>query len=391
MTRYFGTDGIRGRANVGKLAPQRVLALGLAIGTVLRKRVHAPKLVLGRDTRGSGDALVAALTAGLTGAGVGVLDAGTLPTPGVSFMTQRHHADMGAMITASHNPHHDNGIKLFDEHGCKIGEADQAAIEAAVTGNLSDAALCERPARIQILSDSQPAYVDHLVSAWPQGMLMGDLKIVVDCAHGAAFETTQMLGDRLGLKDVIFIGTQPDGTNINAGVGSTHPDAMITAVLSHQADLGIGLDGDADRVLFCDETGKLIDGDQIMAVLARQAYENNTLKGGAVVATVMSNLGLERYVKSLGLDFIRTPVGDKHVAAHMHKFGQNVGGEQSGHILLTDFGPTSDAMLAALRILAALTQADARASKFLNVFEPVPQILKNIPYSGASPIGTPEL
>lgn len=387
MGKYFGTDGVRGRAGEGKLTPSRLTELGLAVGEVLTDKTDTPVMIIGRDTRESGDMLFEAFTNGLVQKGVQILDAGIVPTPAVSMLTaSTGTAVMGAMITASHNPYHDNGLKLFSADGFKISDKDQHAIEVAL--DMVDSSDITNTGSILPLADGAERYVEALTQTWPEEIENRNAQIVVDCANGAAFETAQMLFAQLGFENITFIGTQPNGTNINKGVGSTHPEKLIETVKTRKADLGIAFDGDADRLLLCDENGAIIDGDQIIGVLARQAYETGRLKGGAVIATVMSNLGLERYVNSLDLNFIRTAVGDRHVAAHMRRFGQNIGGEQSGHILILDICPAGDGSLAALHVLAALLKSGQKASKFLHVFKPVPQILKNVRYSGDSPVGT---
>jgi phosphoglucosamine mutase len=385
MPHYFGTDGIRGRAGDGKLSEPSLEKLAQAIGAHFGAGATA---VIGRDTRESGDWVKRALTRGLTAQGVNVTSVGVLPTPATASMVPHLCADFGLMITASHNPYHDNGVKLFGPDGRKISDAAQDAIETLIETVMThglDAA--ERSGVEQTELGKADVYVEALLAAFRstgQSSLL-DLKIVVDCANGAAFETFPTALRALGA-DPILIGVAPNGQNINADCGSTHPEALAKAVRDNGADIGVALDGDADRLIMVDSHGDVVDGDQLIARLATDWQAEKRLHGGKIVSTVMSNLGLERYLEAKGLTLVRTAVGDRHVAARMIALEANLGGEPSGHLLMTDYGATGDGSLAALMVLAGLLASGQSSADYLRVFLPFPQILKNVRYSGASPL-----
>lgn len=390
---FFGTDGIRGPANVGVLTPDNVMRFGMAAGKYfLRNNIHKHSVIIGKDTRLSGYMIEPALVAGFASVGMDVKLCGPIPTPGIALLTTRLRADLGVMITASHNGFSDNGIKLFGPDGRKLSDEAELAIEALMKeGWKKGLAINEKLGRVRRYEDFQARYIEIAKRTFPLGMSLKGMKIVIDCANGAAYKTAPDTFWELGADEVISIGVSPNGSNINDKCGSTHTDAIISKTLETGADIGIALDGDADRVLICDEKGNLIDGDQLLALIATGWRNNNQLTNGGVVSTVMSNLGLERYFEGQGLDFIRTNVGDRHVAARMLEGGYNLGGEQSGHILMTDFASTGDGTIASLQILAQIIRSGRLASEVLNVFETVPQVLENIPFSGTSPLEKPEV
>ncbi len=390
---FFGTDGIRGPANVGVLTPDNVMRFGMAAGKYfLRNNIHKHSVIIGKDTRLSGYMIEPALVAGFASVGMDVKLCGPIPTPAVALLTTRLRADLGVMITASHNGFSDNGIKLFGPDGRKLSDEAELAIEALMKeGWKKGLAINEKLGRVRRYEDFQARYIEIAKRTFPLGMSLKGMKIVIDCANGAAYKTAPDTFWELGADEVISIGVSPNGSNINDKCGSTHTDAIISKTLETGADIGIALDGDADRVLICDEKGNLIDGDQLLALIATGWRNNDQLTNGGVVSTVMSNLGLERYFEGQGLDFIRTNVGDRHVAARMLEGGYNLGGEQSGHILMTDFASTGDGTIASLQILAQIIRSGRLASEVLNVFETVPQVLENIPFSGTSPLEKPEV
>ena len=390
---FFGTDGIRGPANVGILTPDNIMRFGMAAGKYfLRGNTHKHSVIIGKDTRLSGYMIEPALVAGFASVGMDVKLTGPIPTPGVAVMSTRLRADLGVMITASHNGFSDNGIKLFGPDGRKLSDEAELEIEALMEEGWKEGlAVNTDLGRVRRYEDFQARYIEIAKRTFPKGMSLKGMKIVIDCANGAAYKTAPDTLWELGADEVIPIGVSPNGSNINHKCGSTHTDAVISKTLETGADIGIALDGDADRVLICDEKGKLIDGDQLLALIAKGWRDSGDLANGGVVSTVMSNLGLEHFFKNQGLDFIRTNVGDRHVAARMHKGGYNLGGEQSGHILMTDFASTGDGTIAALQILAQIIRAGRPSSEVLNVFDAVPQMLKNIPYSGTSPLEKPEI
>ena len=391
--KFFGTDGIRGPANVGILTPDNIMRFGMAAGKYfLRANTRKHSVIIGKDTRLSGYMIEHALVAGFTSVGMDVKQTGPIPTPGVALLTTRLRADLGVMITASHNGFSDNGIKLFGPDGRKLSDEAELEIEALMAEGWKEGlAINKDLGRVRRYEDFQARYIEIAKRTFPKGMSLKGMKIVIDCANGAGYKTAPDTLWELGADEVIPIGVSPNGSNINYKCGSTHTDAVISKTLETGADIGIALDGDADRVLICDEKGKLIDGDQLLALIAKGWKDSDDLANGGVVATVMSNLGLENYIKNQGLDFIRTNVGDRHVAARMYEGGYNLGGEQSGHILMTDFASTGDGTIAALQILAQIIRAGRPASEVLNVFDAVPQALKNIPYSDTSPLEKPEV
>jgi len=378
MTRkLFGTDGLRGTANREPITARTALELALAAGAQFRRGDHRHRVVIGKDTRLSGYMLEPALTAGFISMGMDVIILGPQPTPAVAMLTRSLRADLGVVISASHNPYQDNGIKLFGPDGYKLSDAVELAIEqkmAARNGNLAEPQELGRAMR---LDDANGRYIEFVKNSFPKGLTLDNLKIVVDCAHGAAYRVAPAVLRELGA-DVIAIGVEPDGMNINRECGATAPAAMCQAVLDHGAHLGIALDGDADRLMLADEKGQILDGDQLMALVARSWSAAGRLAAGGVVATVMSNLGLERYLGGLGIELHRTPVGDRYVVERMRAGGFNVGGEQSGHIILSDYVTTGDGLIAALQVLAVLVTADRPASETGRLFAPFPQRLKSL-------------
>ena len=374
--KYFGTDGIRGRANSHPMTAEVAMRLGQAAGRHFTRGAHRHSVVIGKDTRRSGYMLETALTAGFTSVGMDVLQTGPIPTPAVGVLTRSLRADAGVMISASHNPFEDNGIKLFGPDGYKLSDAVEAEIEALMENgtHLVPPGQIGRATRID---DGRGRYIEVCKASFPRGRTLSGLKIVVDCANGAAYRTAPEVLWELGA-EVIRIGATPNGENINLNCGSTDPAAAQAAVIEQSADLGIALDGDADRVHLIDETGRVIDGDQVMALIATRMAEAGTLAHGTLVATVMSNLGLERLLAEQDIRLIRTKVGDRYVVERMRREGFNLGGEQSGHIILGDHVTTGDGLLAALQVLAALIEADRPASELCRLFEPCPQLLKNV-------------
>ena len=385
MTRkFFGTDGIRGRTNEGAMTAATVMRVGQAAGTHFLRGEHRHRVVIGKDTRLSGYMMESALVAGFTSVGMDVIMTGPLPTPAIALLTREMRADLGVMISASHNPFEDNGIKLFGPDGYKLSDDAEAAIELL----LEQQPLLVQPDRIgraRRIDDASGRYIHAVKQSISSEIRFDGLKVVVDCAHGAAYEVAPSAIWELGA-NVIAIGVSPNGTNINDGVGSTSLAAMRERVVEEGADIGIALDGDADRLIVIDEKGKAVDGDQIMGLIATRLHDQGALRGGGVVATVMSNLGLERYLQSMGLTLERTKVGDRYVLERMRAGGFNLGGEQSGHMILTDHATTGDGTMAALSVLASLVRTGKPASELLHVFDPVPQLLKNVRYSGSTPL-----
>jgi phosphoglucosamine mutase len=386
---YFGTDGIRGRANGKKLNAATAMKVGQAAGTHFLRGTHKHRVVIGKDTRLSGYMMETALVAGFTSVGMDVIMTGPLPTPAVALLTREMRADLGVMISASHNAFADNGIKLFGPDGFKLSDADEIAIEAAMAAEqaLADGDAIGRARRIE---DSRGRYIHAIKQSLPNETRLDGLKIVVDCAHGAAYTVAPTAIWELGA-EVIAIGVTPNGTNINDGVGSTSLEAISRRVVDERADIGIALDGDADRLIVIDEKGHTVDGDQIMALIGTRMAASGDLRGGGIVATVMSNLGLERMLDGVGLELVRTHVGDRYVLEAMRAGGYNVGGEQSGHMILLDHATTGDGCIAALQVLAALVHSGKPASELLHLFEPVPQLLKNVVYAGSDPLLDPNV
>ncbi len=391
MTRkLFGTDGIRGAANTEPMTAETALRVAMAAAQQFRRGNHRHLVVIAKDTRLSGYMLEPALTAGFISMGMDVTLVGPLPTPAVAMLVRSLRADMGVMLSASHNPFEDNGIKLFGPDGYKLSDEVEAAIEARMAEGFAQADLAGPRAlgRARRLDDASGRYIEHVKSGFPRGLRLDGLKIVVDCAHGAAYKVAPKVLWELGA-DVVPVAVAPDGFNINKDCGATAPLAMREAVVTHGADLGIALDGDADRLILADEHGTQIDGDQIMALIGRGWADTGRLRGGGVVATVMSNLGLELYLKDRGLTLARTPVGDRYVVEHMREHGFNLGGEQSGHIVMSDYGTTGDGLAAALQVLAEIQRTGRPASEVLSVFTPLPQVLKNVrfdPSGGVKPL-----
>ncbi|MFP5480031.1 MAG: phosphoglucosamine mutase [Alphaproteobacteria bacterium] len=384
--KLFGTDGVRGRANTWPMTAEMALKLGAAAGRHFRRDGSAAhRVVIGKDTRLSGYMLENALTAGLTSTGMNVLLLGPVPTPAVGYLTRSMRADVGVMISASHNPHQDNGIKFFGPDGFKLSDTAEAEIEALVEGEILPAKP-ENIGRAKRIEDGRGRYQEFVKTSFPHGLRLDGLKVVIDCANGAAYKAAPEVLWELGA-EVVPVGVSPNGTNINDRCGSTHTETAAEAVVAHGAHVGISLDGDADRVMILDETGRVADGDQIMALLAARWAELGRLQGGALVATVMSNLGLERFLEGRGLKLERTAVGDRYVVERMREGGFNLGGEQSGHIVMTDYATTGDGLIAGLQFLAEMVRTGRPASELTRSFETVPQLLKNVRFpAGALPL-----
>ncbi|MGU3420627.1 phosphoglucosamine mutase [Methylobacterium sp. D54C] len=385
MRKYFGTDGIRGRAN-GVITPELALKVGQAAGLVFQRGDHRHRVVIGKDTRLSGYMIETALVAGFTSVGMDVLLLGPVPTPAVAMLTRSMRADLGVMISASHNPFEDNGIKLFGPDGFKLNDAIEHEIEGLIEADmhkrLSGSNDLGRAKRIESV---HARYIEFAKRTLPRQVTLDGLRVVVDCANGAAYRVAPETLWELGA-EVIAIGTEPDGFNINRDVGSTAPAALIDMVRERRADIGIALDGDADRVLIVDEKGQVVDGDQLMAVVARSWKEDERLTQPGVVATIMSNLGLERFLGGLGLTLARTAVGDRYVLEHMRAHGYNLGGEQSGHIIMSDYTTTGDGLVAALQLLSVVQRQNRPVSEVCHCFDPLPQILKNVRYRSGEPL-----
>ncbi len=384
--RYFGTDGIRGLANRHPMTSEVALKVGMAAGYVFRNGSHRNRVVIGKDTRLSGYMIESALLSGFTAVGCDVFLLGPMPTPAVAMLTRSLRADLGVMISASHNRFDDNGIKLFDPDGYKLSDETEAQIEVLIDSTAETMlAAPDQIGRATRVESAQERYIEYAKRTLPKNLRLDGLRIVIDCANGAGYKVAPEALWELGA-EVIKIGVDPNGRNINHKCGSTAPEALIEKVREVRADIGIALDGDADRVVLINEKGQIVDGDQLMAVIAESWLKREELSGGGVVATVMSNLGLERYLGSLGLDMIRTPVGDRYVVEHMRKHGYNVGGEQSGHIVLSDFTTTGDGLISALQVLAVVVSTGKPVSEVCNRFTPLPQILQNVRYSKGKPL-----
>jgi phosphoglucosamine mutase len=384
---YFGTDGIRGQANRHPMTAEVALRVGLAAGKLFMSKDDRRHLVvIGKDTRLSGYMIEPALVAGFTSVGMDVRLFGPLPTPGVAMMTRSLRADLGVMISASHNAFSDNGIKLFGPDGYKLSDERELEIEALMGQGLQEGlAAPTELGRVQRIDDSQARYVEIAKATFPRRLSLSGMRVVIDCANGAAYKVAPEALYELGA-EVIRVGVAPDGFNINEECGSTHPGAMQRLVKEYRADIGIALDGDADRLVICDERGQVVDGDQIMALIAAHWANRERLTGGGVVATVMSNLGLERFLNARGLKLERTQVGDRYVMERMRDGNYNLGGEQSGHIILRDYATTGDGLLAALQVLAVLKEADKPMSALARQFEPVPQLLENVRFVSGKPL-----
>jgi phosphoglucosamine mutase len=384
---YFGTDGIRGQANKHPMTAEVALRVGLAAGKLFRSQDDRRHLVvIGKDTRLSGYMIEPALVAGFASVGMDVRLFGPLPTPAVAMMTRSMRADLGVMISASHNDFADNGIKLFGPDGYKLSDDQELKIEALMDEGLQEGLATPRElGRVQRVDDAQARYIEIVKATFPRNMSLAGLRIVIDCAHGAAYKVAPQALYELGA-EVFPVGVAPNGTNINADCGSTHPEAMAKLVREYRADIGIALDGDADRLVICDEKGVVVDGDQIMAIVALAFAKAGKLNAGGVVATVMSNLGLERLMADNGLKLERTSVGDRYVMARMREGGFNIGGEQSGHVILSDFSTTGDGLIAALQVLAVMIESGKPMSALGRQFEPVPQLLENVRFAGGKPL-----
>jgi phosphoglucosamine mutase len=379
--KYFGTDGVRGKANEPPITPQTVLCLAMAAAERFRRGDHRHIAVIGKDTRLSGYMLEPALTAGFISMGMDVLLVGPMPTPAVAMLTRSMRADLGVVISASHNPYEDNGIKLFGPDGYKLSDQAEAEIEELMENGGFTLAPSAGLGRARRMDDAPGRYIEFVKQTFPRGMRLDGLKVVIDCAHGAAYKVAPTVFWELGA-EVVPVGVSPNGLNINQKCGATDPSMMCEQVVAHGADIGIALDGDADRLIIADEKGRRLDGDQLMALIAGSWHGQGRLRGGGVVATVMSNLGFERYLGSMGLAMVRTPVGDRYVVEHMVKHQFNLGGEQSGHIILNDYVTTGDALIAALQVLAVVSERERPVSEVCRVFEPVPQLLRNVRING---------
>ncbi|MDB5668127.1 MAG: glmM [Alphaproteobacteria bacterium] len=385
--RYFGTDGIRGRTNEAPMTAAMAQRVGQAAGAHFRRGDHRHRVVIGKDTRLSGYMMETALISGFTSVGMDVVMVGPVPTPAVAMLTRSMRADLGVMISASHNKFADNGIKLFGPTGYKLSDEDEAAIEALIDQEPQLVA-AEEIGRSRKIEDARGRYIHAAKMTFPDHLRLDGLKVVVDCANGAAYEVAPSALWELGA-EVVALGVSPNGLNINDGVGSTEVDLLCRTVVETGADIGLALDGDADRLIVADEKGRVVDGDQLMALIGSSWKRTGRLRGGGVVATIMSNLGLERYFEGQGLKLVRTKVGDRYVLEAMRQQGYNVGGEQSGHIILSDYGTTGDGLVAGLQVLASLVVAGKPASEILNLFEPLPQLLKNVRFQGDPPLDKP--
>ncbi len=386
--RYFGTDGIRGLANRHPMTSDVALRVGMAAGRIFSRTGGGDRhrVVIGKDTRLSGYMIESAMMSGFTSVGMDVFLLGPMPTPAVAMLTRSLRADLGVMISASHNPYDDNGIKFFDPEGYKLSDETECEIERLVDAPMETLlAEPDKIGRATRVESAQERYIEFAKRTLPRDLRLGGLRIVIDCANGASYKVAPEALWELGA-EVIKIGVEPNGRNINLKCGSTAPEALCEKVREMRADIGIALDGDADRVVIVDEKGRIVDGDQIMAVIAQSWQESSRLLGGGVVATVMSNLGLERYLDGLGLSLARTAVGDRHVVEHMRKHGYNVGGEQSGHIVLSDFTTTGDGLVSAMQILSTVVLTGRPVSEVCNRFTPLPQVLQNVRYVNGQPL-----
>lgn len=387
MTRkYFGTDGIRGRSNTFPITPDLALKVGMAAGLAFRRGDYRHRVVIGKDTRLSGYMIESALQAGFTSVGVDVLLVGPMPTPAVAHITRSMRADLGVMISASHNPYDDNGIKLFAPDGFKLSDQVEIEIERLIESDLTRSyAPSAEIGRAKRIDDAQARYIEFAKRTVDRNLSLEGLRVVIDCANGAAYRVAPEALWELGA-EVVAIGVEPNGFNINKDVGSTAPNALIAKVRETRADIGVALDGDADRVIIIDEKGQIVDGDQLMAVVAASWLEDGRLTAPGLVSTVMSNLGFERYLSTIGLTLERTPVGDRYVVERMRAQGYNLGGEPSGHIVMSDYATTGDGLVAALQLLAVVQKAGRPVSEICHRFEPLPQILKNVRYKAGRPL-----
>jgi len=389
--KLFGTDGIRGRANAEPMTAETALQVGLAAGRYFTRGRHRHNVVIGKDTRLSGYMIEQALSAGFIAMGMNVNLLGPLPTPAVAMLTRSLRADLGVMISASHNLYQDNGIKLFGPDGYKLSDEAEAAIEVLIKNGIGGKAVVpEKLGRLWRMFDAQGRYIEFAKNTFPRGMTLDGVKVVIDCGHGAAYRVATSVLRELGAT-VTAIGVNPDGTNINLDCGSTVPERMCETVRAENADIGFALDGDADRVVIADEKGQLLDGDQIMALMAGKMHSRGQLRGGGLVATQMSNLGLERYLTSIGLHLVRTRVGDRYVMEHMRQHDYNLGGEQSGHIILADHTTTGDGLITALKVLSLLGESEKTASEACRVFTPLPQVLRSVIYKSRDVLDRDEI
>jgi phosphoglucosamine mutase len=386
MTRkLFGTDGVRGTANIEPMTPETALKVAMAVGECFRNGTHKHMVVIGKDTRLSGYMLEPALTAGFITMGMDVVLVGPLPTPAIAMLTRSLRADIGVVISASHNPFADNGIKLFGRDGYKLSDDIEAKIEAALETGPSKRAAPAELGRAKRLDDAGGRYIEFVKQSFPKGLRLDGLRVVVDCAHGAAYKVAPTVFWELGA-EVFSVGVSPDGLNINRECGALSPEAMRQEVLARRADIGIALDGDADRLIVVDERGAILDGDQVMALITTAMASADRLAGGALVATVMSNFGLERYLGEQGIGLYRAAVGDRYVVEKMRATGCNVGGEQSGHIILSDYATTGDGLIAALQVMARIVETGRQASEVCRLFTPVPQLLRNVRFGQGEPL-----
>ncbi|MEM7425655.1 MAG: phosphoglucosamine mutase [Pseudomonadota bacterium] len=386
VRKYFGTDGIRGTANSWPMTAETALRVGMAAGSSFIRGDHRHRVVIGKDTRLSGYTIESALVSGFLSVGMDVFQFGPLPTPAVAMLTRSLRADLGVMISASHNPSCDNGIKLFGPDGYKLSDEQEAEIERLIHAEPESLLIApEKLGRAKRIEDAQARYIEFAKRTFPKELKLEGLRIILDCANGASYKVAPAALWELGA-EVITIGTEPNGFNINEECGSTAPEKMCAKVRELRADIGIALDGDADRVIICDEAGQIIDGDQLMALIATQWRADERLSSEGIVATVMSNLGLERHLEAQGLKLVRTKVGDRYVVEAMRSGGYNVGGEQSGHIVLSDFSTTGDGLVAALQVLAAVVGSGRPVSEVCAQFDPLPQVLKNVRFSEGEPL-----
>ena len=383
--KLFGTDGIRGTANSEPMTPETALKVAMAVGESLHNGAHKHLVVIGKDTRLSGYMLEPALTAGFITMGMDVVLVGPLPTPAIAMLTRSLRADIGVVISASHNPFADNGIKLFGPDGYKLSDEFEAKIEAGLHNGPAQRAAPSELGRAKRLDDAGGRYIEFVKQSFPKGLRLDGLRVVVDCAHGAAYKVAPTVFWELGA-EVFPIAVSPDGFNINRECGALAPENMRREVLARRADIGIALDGDADRLIVADERGVILDGDQLMALIATKLAHGDRLAGGALVATIMSNLGLEHYLAGQSIGLHRTGVGDRYVVEKMRSLGCNLGGEQSGHIILSDYATTGDGLIAALQVLAAIVETGRQASEVCRVFEPVPQLLRNVRFGNGRPL-----
>ena len=382
----FGTDGVRGLANSGAMTPEGILKLGMAVGRVFRNGAHRHRVVIGKDTRLSGYMIEPALTAGFAASGMDVFLLGPLPTPAMAMLTRSLRADLGVMISASHNPYHDNGVKFFGPDGFKLNDETEFEIEQLMKEGLDKGLAAPGDlGRVKRIEDAGARYIEFAKAAFPRAHSLDGLRVVIDCANGAGYKVAPTVLWELGA-EVKSIGVGPNGFNINLDCGSTEPSAMQKAVLEYRADIGVALDGDADRVIICDEKGQIVDGDQILALIAKFWKRSGALKGAGIVSTVMANMGLEKFLSGEGLDLKRTKVGDRYVVEEMRASGVNVGGEPSGHVILSDYGTTGDGLVTALQVLAVVAAEGRKVSEVCRNFEPFPHVLKNVRYGCGEPL-----